>query len=153
MKRWYGLTFEKTIFYFLFPVRFTLKFQLCRIHFFFVFSLSVSNYLRLHGQENFRSQRGQVPPTPAAPLWLCPCVYEFKWLIITYVWIYNFLFTNHAVTSKNCKKFCGLKLFFQQAFPEVPICHCIFNAAWATKKKKKKEEEEEKGLGLMLLVL
>ena len=83
------------------------------IFFFCFFSMSVSNYLRLYGQENFRSQRGQVPPTPAAPLWLCPCVYEFKWLIITYAWIYNFLFTNHAVTSKNCKKFCGPKLFFQ----------------------------------------
>ena len=39
--------------------------------FFCFFSMPVSNYLRLHGQENFRSQRGQVPPL--APLWLRPC--------------------------------------------------------------------------------
>ena len=32
--------------------------------FLFFFSMPVSNYLRLHGQENFRSQRGQVPPHP-----------------------------------------------------------------------------------------
>ena len=39
--------------------------------FFCFFSMLVSNYLRLNGQENFRSQRGQVPFL--ALLWLHPC--------------------------------------------------------------------------------